>query len=90
MNKTVNLVIFFVVASVFNIVLMFGLIIVMLWLVGLIPGLSSNETLSVPILLLGILSSVLLTFLIYGWLMKKAVARFNLEKNVPQLFKKRK
>jgi type VI protein secretion system component VasK len=89
-NKTVNLVIFFVVASVFNIVLMFGLIIVMLWLVGLIPGLSSNETLSVPILLLGILSSVLLTFLIYGWLMKKAVARFNLEKNVPQLFKKRK
>jgi uncharacterized protein with PQ loop repeat len=75
---------------VFNIVLMFGLIIVMLWLVGLIPGLSSNETLSVPILLLGILSSVLLTFLIYGWLMKKAVARFNLEKNVPQLFKKRK
>jgi hypothetical protein len=89
-NKTVNLVLFFAIATVFNIALMFGLIFAIIWLIGLIPGLYSNETLSIPAVLLGILASVLLTFLIYGWLMKKAVTRFNLEKHVPQLFKKRK
>jgi hypothetical protein len=89
-NKTVNLVLFFAVATVFNIALMIGLIFAILGLAGLIPGLYSNETLSIPIVLLGILASVLLTFLIYGWVMKKAVAKLNLEKHVPQLFKKRK
>ncbi len=90
MNKTVNLIVFFAAATIFNIALMIGLIFAILGLLGLIPGLFSNETLSIPIVLLGILASVLLTFLIYGWVMKKAVTKLNLEKNVPQLFKKRK
>jgi hypothetical protein len=69
---------------------MFAIIIGFLFLMGAIPALNSNEYLAIPLTLLGIVSSMLLTFLIYSWLMKKAVVWFKLEKHVPQLFKKRK
>ncbi len=90
MNKTANLVLFMIIATVFNVVLMMGLALGIFLLVSSIPGLAANEALSVPLLLLGLVGAVVLTFVIYGWLMKKVSKRFKLEQHVPQLFKTKK
>jgi hypothetical protein len=42
------------------------------------------------ILFVGFLASIVLTFLIYGWVMKRLVVKLNLEKHIPQLFKRKK
>jgi hypothetical protein len=37
----------------------------------------------------GFLASIVLTFLIYGWVMKKVTVKWQLEKHIPQLFRKK-
>jgi hypothetical protein len=87
-NKTVNLIIFFIVATVFSLAVMFALIIVLGRLVSFVPD--TLEGLQTTLGFVSIIGSMVLTFLIYSWVMKKAVKWFNLEKNIPQLFKKKK
>jgi multisubunit Na+/H+ antiporter MnhB subunit len=83
MNKTTNLVIFFFVATLFNlilfIVLLFGLYILLSRLMS--PDLG---------FILSSLFAIMLTFILYGWAMKWATKRFSLEKHIPQLFRKKK
>jgi hypothetical protein len=90
MSKTTNLILFMIIAFVFNMALIFIMLAVIVVIAGLIPGLRSNPVIFQIVLFLGFLASIVLAFFIYGWLMKKAVVRFNLEKHIPQLFKKRK
>jgi uncharacterized protein with PQ loop repeat len=42
------------------------------------------------ILFVGFIASIVLTFLIYGKVMKWLQAKYNLEQHFPQLFKKKK
>jgi len=42
------------------------------------------------VLFVGFLASIVLTFLIYGWVMKKVTVKWQLEKHIPQLFRRKK
>ncbi len=90
MSKTTNMVLFFLAATVFNIALMVILIAVFVVAANLILGHNANPVVYQIILFVGFLASIVLTFLIYGWVMKKLVVKLNLEKHIPQLFKKKK
>ncbi len=89
MSKTANLVLFFVIAFIVNMLLMFLFIIAIFVGVNLLFGQNMSPNLQPFILTIGFFVSIVLTFLIYGWIMKWATARFNLEKHIPQLFKKK-
>jgi high-affinity Fe2+/Pb2+ permease len=89
MNKTANLILFFILAFVFNIVLFLVFITIIIVLAQLILGPNGDPTIYMITLFLGFLVSIVLTFLIYGWAVKWATRRFDLEKRVPQLFKKK-
>jgi hypothetical protein len=90
MSKTSNMVLFFAAATVFNLLLMGAFLVAFVALSGLAAAaLPPGSIVSVIIVIIGFLASIVLTFLIYGWVMKKAVTRFNLEKHIPQLFKKK-
>jgi membrane protein YdbS with pleckstrin-like domain len=87
MKKTGNLIVFMIVASVFNIVV---LIIIALGLIVLASRiLNPDGTAAMLIFFASFLVSVVATFLIYGRLMKWATRRFNLEKHIPQMFRKK-
>jgi hypothetical protein len=80
-----KLVLFFLGATVFNILLM-GILVLLFWVVAaLIPV----PNLRIIILFVGFIGSIVVTFLAYGAIMKWATTRFNLEKHLPQLFKNR-
>jgi hypothetical protein len=79
-------VVFFLAATVFNILLMAILVIVFWVIAALIPV----PNLRLIILFVGFIGSIVLTFLAYGAIMKWVTVRFNLEKHIPQLFKGRK
>jgi len=76
---------FFLVATVFNILLMAILVIAFWVLAALIP----NQNLRLVVLFVGFIGSIVLTFLAYGALMKWATVRFKLEQHIPQLFRNR-
>jgi len=81
-----KMVLFFLAATVFNILLM-ALLVIVFWVVAaLVP----IPNLRLIILFVGFIGSIVLTFLAYGAVMKWATVRFNLEKHIPQLFKNRK
>jgi hypothetical protein len=81
-----KMVLFFLAATAFNILLM-ALLVIIFWVVAaLVP----IPNLRIVILFVGFIGSIVLTFLAYGAVMKWATARFNLEKHIPQLFKNRK
>lgn len=86
MTSNSKMVLFFLAATVFNILLM-ALLVIVFWVVAaLVPV----PNLRIIILFVGFIGSIVLTFLAYGAVMKWATARFNLEKHIPQLFKNRK
>jgi hypothetical protein len=87
MNKTTNMVIFFAIATVFNIALMIGLLVAIMALSILILGNNPDPTVFQIVLFVGFLASIVLTFLTYGWLLKKVQKKIDLEKLVPQLFR---
>ena len=89
MSKNAKLVLFFLGATVFNIVLMVAMIAIFILLIGLILGNSRNPTLFQVLIFVGFIASIVLTFLIYGKVMKWVTVKFQLEKNIPQLFKKK-
>jgi type VI protein secretion system component VasK len=89
MSKNTKLVLFFLGATVFNIVLMVGMIAAFILLIGLIMGRGGNATLFQVMIFLAFIASIVLTFLIYGKVMKWVTVKLQLEKNIPQLFKKK-
>jgi hypothetical protein len=90
MNKNLKLALFLLGATVFNIVLMFAFIIVIFLIATRLMGDSPNPVVFQIILFVGFIGSIVLTFLIYGKVMKWLQAKYNLEQHFPQLFKKKK
>ena len=86
MSSNSKMVLFFLLATVFNILLM-SILVILFWVAAaLIPA----PNLRLVILFVGFIASIVLTFLAYGRVMKWATVRFELEKHIPQLFKGRK
>lgn len=90
MNKNLKLALFLLGATVFNIVLMFVFIIAVFLVASRLMGNNPNPVVFQIVLLVGFIGSIVLTFLIYGKVMKWLQAKYNLEQHFPQLFKKRK
>jgi hypothetical protein len=90
MSSTGRMVLFFIGATVFNIALMVGLIAIFIIAIGLILGGNRSPVLFQALLFAGFVASIVLTFLIYGKVMKWVTVKFKLEKNIPQLFRKKK
>ena len=83
MTSGSKLALFFVCATVFNLVVM-GVLVVVFWvLAALIP----IEVLSLILRFAGLFGAIILTFLIYSWVMKRVSVRWQLEKHIPQLFR---
>jgi len=80
-----KMVLFFLLATIFNILLMAILVIVFWIIAALVPV----ANLRIIILFVGFIASIVLTFLAYGRIMKWVTVRFELEKHIPQLFKGR-
>ena len=86
MSSNSKMVLFFLLATVFNILLM-SILVIVFWVgAALVPA----PNLRLVILFVGFIASIVLTFLAYGRLMKWVTVRFELEKHIPQLFKSRK
>ena len=90
MSATGRMILFFIGATVFNIALMVGLIAIFIVAIGLILGGNRSPVLFQVLLFAGFIASIVLTFLIYGKVMKWVTVKFNLQKNIPQLFRKKK
>jgi hypothetical protein len=90
MNKNLKLVLFLLGATVFNIVLMFVFIIAIFLIASRLMGDNPNPVVFQVVLFVGFIASIVLTFLIYGKVMKWLQAKYNLEQHFPQLFKKKK
>jgi len=88
-NKNLKLALFLLGATVFNVVLMFVFIIAIYIVTIRLMGDNPNAVVLQIVLLVGFIASIVLTFLIYGKLMKWLQAKYNLEQHFPQLFKKR-
>jgi high-affinity Fe2+/Pb2+ permease len=80
------MVLFFLAATVFNLVVMAVLIVVFVIVARLVPV----QAVSMAIVFIGLIASIVLTFMIYAWVMKKVTVRYQLEKHIPQLFKGKK
>ena len=83
MSSGSKMVLFFLAATVFNLAVMAVLIVIFVIAARLVPV----QALSMAILFIGLIASIVLTFMIYAWVMKKVTVRFQLEKHIPQLFK---
>ena len=90
MSKNGKMVLFFLAATVFNIVLMVAFVVVFAVAIRLILGGSPNATVFTALIFVGFIAAIVLTFLIYGKTMKWVTVRFKLEQHIPQLFKGRK
>lgn len=89
MSSTAKLVLFFLAATVFNIGLMVVFIAIVIIVLRLALGASPNPLVFQVVLFVGFLASIVGTFLIYGKLIKAVTVKWNLEKHIPQLFKKK-
>ncbi len=83
MSSGSKMVLFFLAATVFNLAVMLVLVVIFVVLARLVPV----QALSMIILFGGLIASIVLTFIIYEWVMKKMSARLQLERHIPQLFK---
>ena len=83
MSSCSKMVLFFLAATVFNLAVMAALIVIFFVFAALIP----INSLRLVLIFVGLIASIVLTFMIYAWLMKKVSVRLQLEKHIPQLFK---
>ena len=86
MTSNTKMVLFFLGATVFNIVLMGILVVAFLTIAVWV----NTAPWSLIITVGGLIGSIVLTFLAYGAIVKWATVRFDLQKHIPQLFKSRK
>lgn len=89
MSSTSKMILFFLAATVFNIGLMVVFIAVIIVVLRLALGASPNPLVFQIVLFVGFLASIIGTFLIYGKVMKAVTVKWNLEKHIPQLFRKK-
>jgi uncharacterized membrane protein YdbT with pleckstrin-like domain len=89
-NKNLKLALFLIGATVFNIVLMFVFIIAIFLVATRLMGENPNPVVFQIVLFVGFIASIVVTFLIYGKVMKWLQAKYHLEEHFPQLFKRRK
>jgi hypothetical protein len=90
MTSNSKMVLFFIGATLFNILMMIILMIVFIVLIGLGLGANPNPTTFQILVFVGFVASIVLTFLSYGRVMKWVTVKWQLEKNIPQLFKGKK
>ncbi|HEY9593193.1 MAG TPA: hypothetical protein VHE79_01855 [Spirochaetia bacterium] len=90
MSSGAKMFLFFLCATVFNLLLMAIFIVAFVALILVIPGVAQNQTATMALGFVGFLAAIVLTFLVYGWVMKKVTVKLELEKHIPQLFKNRK
>ena len=90
MTSNSKMVLFFIGATVFNILLMIVFIGIFIVLIGLALGSNPNQTLFILLVFVGFVGSIVLTFFLYGRVMKWATVKWQLEKNIPQLFRRKK
>ncbi len=90
MSSNGKMVLFFVGATLFNILLMIVFIGVFIVLITLALGANPNPTLFQILVFVAFVASIVLTFLTYGRVMKWITVKWQLEKNIPQLFKGKK
>jgi hypothetical protein len=88
MSSTGKMVLFFVGATVFNVVLMIGL--AAIFVLAILRVFGGNPNVAMPLMVVGLIAAMVLTFLIYGKVMKWVTVKFDLQKHIPQLFKGRK
>ena len=86
MSSGSKMALFFLCATVFNLAVMAALIAIFFILAALVP----IDALRIALIFIGLIASIVLTFLFYAWVMKKVSVRFQLEKHIPQLFKGKK
>ncbi len=86
MSSGSKMVLFFLCATVFNLAVMAALIAIFFVIAALIPV----DALRIALIFIGLIGSIVLTFIIYAWVMKKVSVRLQLEKHIPQLFKGKK
>ncbi len=86
MTSGSKMVLFFLCATVFNLAVMAVLIAIFFVVAALIPV----DALRIALIFVGLIGSIVLTFIIYAWVMKKVSVRLQLEKHIPQLFKGKK
>ena len=89
MSSTAKMILFFTAATVFNIALMVIFIAVIIVVLGLVLGQNPNPLVFQIVIFVGFLASIVLTFLIYGWTMKKVTVKWKLEQHIPGLFRKK-
>ncbi len=87
MNSNAKLVLFFLCATVFNILLMIAMFLVLAVIGIRLLGPNPDPTLYTVVLFVGLTAAIVLTFLVYGKVMKWVTVKFQLEKHIPQLFK---
>jgi hypothetical protein len=90
MTSNSKMVLFFIGATLFNILLMIILMIVFIVLIGLALGANPSPTTFQILVFVGFVAAIVLTFLTYGRVMKWVTVKWHLEKNIPQLFKGKK
>ena len=90
MSSNAKMVLFFVGATVFNILLMAIFVVGFILLIGVSLGSNPNPTTFQILIFVGFIAAIVLTFLIYGKAMKWVTVKFQLEKHIPQLFKGKK
>jgi uncharacterized BrkB/YihY/UPF0761 family membrane protein len=86
MSSTGKMILFF---TVFNIALMVIFIAVIIVALGLTLGQNPNPMVFQIVMFVGFLASIVGTFLIYGWVMKKVTVKWKLEQHIPGLFRKK-
>ena len=88
MSSTGKMLLFFVGATVFNVVLMIALAVI--FVLVILRTVGGNPNVAMPLMIVGLIAAMVLTFLIYGRVMKWVTVKYDLQKHIPQLFKGRK
>lgn len=89
MNKKLNTLVFLIVGTIVNIAIMLLLLIIFLYLIGHLFSASSNGQIVTIVTLLAVMLSVVGSYLIYTRLIKFISKKWNVEKYVEPLFKRK-
>ncbi len=90
MNKKLNTLFFIIGATVFNLLIMLVLMVISLALVGVIFKENLNPNILSVLMMVIFLGSIIGSFVIYSWLVKRIAAKIDMDKYFLPLFKKRK
>lgn len=89
MNKKLNTLLFLLVGTIVNIVIMLLLLVAFLYLIGHLFSGSSNGQIVTIVTLLAVMLSVVGSYLIYSRLIKFASKKWDMEKYIEPLFRRK-